>query len=229
MKNITRVLRDRKSYRLIFPYLVLIFGLLGILMLYGDSLYDPTASRTVLTTSFYFTTQSNIIITVIALLYLLNQESKPWFKYLAFIALVNIFMTGIIFHILITPYMSGVSFLNHLLHTINPILYIAFYFLILKDFITQKKIWLGLIYPLIYVAFVFLLVEPIFGDLLDQQLPDFVGARYVYPFLDPREYEQGFRGLLLFNLGIVTPLIVAATSLMIFLKTQFEKKFFSSK
>jgi hypothetical protein len=227
MKNIAHVLRDRKSNRFIFTYLVLVFGLLGVLMLYGDSLYDPTASRTMLTTSFYFTTQSNIFITVIALLYILKQESKSWFKYVAFIALVNIFMTGIIFHVLITPFMGGVSFLNHLLHTINPILYILFYFLILKDYINQKKIWVGLIYPILYVAFVFLLVEPVFGDLLDQQLPDFVGARYVYPFLDPREYEQGFKGLILFNLGIVTPIIILATSLMIFLKSRFEKKYFS--
>lgn len=227
MKNIAHVLRDRKSFSLILTLLVFISGLMSLMMLYGDSLFDPTAPRTVLTTSFYFTTQSNFLITLIALIYFFKLYNKDWFKYIAFIALVNIFMTGIIFHLLISPYMSGVSFLNHLLHTINPILYILFYFFILKDYITQKQIWIGLVYPLIYVVFVFLFVEPFFGDLLDQQLPDFVGARYVYPFLDPREYEQGFKGLLLFNLGIITPVVICTTSLLIFLKSKFERKFFS--
>jgi hypothetical protein len=227
MKNLARVLRDRKPYKLILTYLVFGWGLLGVLLLYTDTLYDPTATRTVLTTSFYFTTQSNLFITVVALLYLLKQDDKPWFKYVAFIGLVNIFMTGVIFHVLLTPFMGGVSFLNHVLHTINPILYVLFYFFILPNHITQKTLWIGIIYPLLYVCLVFLLIEPIFGDLLDTQLPDFVGARYVYPFLDPREYEQGFKGVILFNLGIITPIILAITSLLIYLKSLFEKKFFS--
>jgi hypothetical protein len=227
MKNLARVLRDRKLYRLILTYLVFGWGLLGVLLLYTDTLYDPTATRTVLTTSFYFTTQSNLFITIVSLLYLLKQEIKPWFKYVAFIGLVNIFMTGIIFHILLTPFMGGVSFLNHILHTINPILYVLFYFFIFKDHITQRKLWIGILYPLIYVALVFILIEPMFGDLLDSQLPNFVGARYVYPFLDPREYDRGFLGVLLFNFGIITPIILGITSLLILMKSQFEKKFFS--
>jgi hypothetical protein len=198
-----------------------------VLLLYTDTFYDPTATRTVLTTSFYFTTQSNLFITIVSLLYLLKQEIKPWFKYVAFIGLVNIFMTGIIFHILLTPFMGGVSFLNHILHTINPILYVLFYFFIFKDHITQRKLWIGILYPLIYVALVFILIEPMFGDLLDSQLPNFVGARYVYPFLDPREYDRGFLGVLLFNLGIITPIILGITSLLILMKSQFEKNFFS--
>jgi hypothetical protein len=227
MKNLARVLRDRKLYRLILTYLVFGWGLLGVLLLYTDTLYDPTATRTVLTTSFYFTTQSNLFITIVSLLYLLKQEIKPWFKYVAFIGLVNIFMTGIIFHILLTPFMGGVSFLNHILHTINPILYVLLYFFIFKDHITQRKLWIGILYPLIYVALVFILIEPMFGDLLDSQLPNFVGARYVYPFLDPREYDRGFLGVLLFNFGIITPIILGITSLLILMKSQFEKKFFS--
>jgi hypothetical protein len=227
MKNLARVLRDRKLYRLILTYLVFGWGLLGVLLLYTDTFYDPTATRTVLTTSFYFTTQSNLFITIVSLLYLLKQEIKPWFKYVAFIGLVNIFMTGIIFHILLTPFMGGVSFLNHILHTINPILYVLFYFFIFKDHITQRKLWIGILYPLIYVALVFILIEPMFGDLLDSQLPNFVGARYVYPFLDPREYDRGFLGVLLFNLGIITPIILGITSLLILMKSQFEKNFFS--
>lgn len=227
MKNLAHDLRDRKSHRLVLTCLVLFWGLLGVLMLYLDSLYDPTATRTPLTTSFYFTTQSNLLITVIVILYLLNLKDASWFKWISFIGLVNIVMTGIIFHVLITPYMSGVSFLNHVLHTVNPLLYISFYFFILKTDIRQKHLFIGLIYPLFYMLFVFLLIEPVFGDLLDQQLPDFVGARYVYPFLDPREYDTGFSGMILFNLGIVTPLILGLTSLLIFLKSRFEKHYFS--
>lgn len=228
MKNLAHVLRDRESFRLLLTYLVLGWGLLGVLLLYGDTLYDPTATRNFLTTSFYYTTQSNILITLISIFYLCKFYTKRWFKYIAFIALVNIFMTGIIFHVLLTPFMGGVSFLNHLLHTINPLLYILFYFFILTDQVEFKRVWIGLIYPFIYTLLVFVLIEPVFGNLLDQQLPDFVGARYVYPFLDPREYEQGFWGMLLFNLGIISPIIIGTTSLLIFLKSRFEKRFFSS-
>ena len=53
-------------------------------------------------------------------------KSKQWFKYLSAIALVNITMTGLIYHVLLaTP---PIAFQSHLTHTVTPILYILFYF-----------------------------------------------------------------------------------------------------
>lgn len=224
MSNWTRVLRDRDKFIKWFPILVLSWGLIGILQLLGRALLGGTPGPSLLITSIYFTTQSNILITLVVTLFLLGFSEKNWFKNIAFIALLNIVITGIIFHILLTPYMASVSFMNHVLHTINPILYSIFYFVIITNYIHLKKFWISLIYPLIYLSFVYMIVEPLFGDLFDLIMPDFEGARYVYPFLDPRLYSTGVRGLLLFNLGILAPLICILATLLIFLKLRLEKK-----
>src|SRR5690554_3901864 len=55
----------------------------------------------------YFTIQSNILITVIMGIYILKKPVANWFTRLTFIGLVNISVTGIVFHILLTPYMSS--------------------------------------------------------------------------------------------------------------------------
>ena len=224
MSNWTRVLRDRDKFIKWFPILVLSWGLLGILQLLGRALLGDTPGPSLLITSIYFTTQSNILITLVVSLFLLGYSEKIWFKYIAFIGLLNILITGIIFHILLTPYMGSVSFMNHVLHTINPILYSIFYFVIITNYIQLKKFWISLVYPLIYLSLVYIVIEPLFGDIFDFVMPDFEGARYVYPFLDPRLYSTGVRGLLVFNLGILAPLICAFAVFLIFLKLKLEKK-----
>jgi hypothetical protein len=170
----------------------------------------------------YFTTQSNLLLIIVSSLYLFKKDKPKWLPNLAFIALINIFVTGVVFHVLLTPFMARVSFLNHMLHTVNPVIYILFYFLISPEKIIPKKFYISLIYPLIYMMFVYLLIEPIFGNLLDQLMPDFVGARYVYPFLDPRTYHSGIQGLIIFNLGILAPIIALIAYLLALLKYKFE-------
>jgi len=224
MANWTRVLRDRDNFIKWFPLFVLSWGLLGIIQLIGRALLGETPGPSLLITSIYFTTQSNILITLVVILFLLGYSKKSWFKNIAFIGLLNIVITGVIFHVLLTPYIASVSFMNHVLHTINPLLYSIFYFVILTDYIRLKKFWISLIYPLIYLSFVYLIVEPLFGDLFDLIMPDYEGARYVYPFLDPRLYSTGVRGLLIFNLGILAPLISLFAVLLIILKLKLEKK-----
>jgi hypothetical protein len=224
MANWTRVLRDRENFIKWFPILVLSWGLLGIMQLLGRALLGETPGPSLLITSIYFTTQSNVLITLIVILFILGYSNRKWFKYIAFIGLLNIVITGIIFHLLLTPYMESVSFMNHVLHTVNPILYFIFYFVIITNYIGLKKFWVSLIYPLIYLSFVYAIVEPLFGDTFDFIMPDYEGARYVYPFLDPRLYDTGVRGLLVFNLGILAPLICILAVFLIFLKLKLEKK-----
>ncbi|MDO9629517.1 MAG: hypothetical protein Q7I99_06420 [Acholeplasmataceae bacterium] len=224
MSKWIRDLRDREKFSKWFPLFVLSWGIIGIILLIGRALFGQTPGPSLLITLFYFTSQSNTLITIIVLLFLLNFSKKSWYKYLAFIGLVNIVITGVIFHLLITPYMGNVSLINHVLHTINPLLYIAFYFIILNDYIEIKKFWVSLVYPLLYLSLVYIFIEPVLGDLLDRILPDFEGARYVYPFLDPRLYSTGVRGLLVFNLGILAPLICILSVFLIFLKIKLEKK-----
>lgn len=224
MINLTRRMRDREKTLKLFAYVVLFWGLLGVGLQTARSLLGDNPLEYTLITHFYFTTQSNILITLVAILFLFKQKKGQGFTTLAFISLVNITVTGIVFHILLTPYMSHISFLNHVLHTINPLLYIMFYYLVLSDHLEIKKFWVSLIYPLIYMALVYIIIEPIFGDLMEQLMTTFESARYVYPFLDPSNYERGIIGLILFNLGILAPLICLISFLLNYLKFRFEKK-----
>ena len=224
MFNLTRRIRDRESISKGFAYLVLFWGLFGVGLQTLRSLLGTNPLELVLLTHFYFTTQSNILLVIVVSLYLFKQKRGHVFTSLAFIALINIFVTGVVFHTLLIPYMEQVSFLNHVLHTINPILYFLFYFLIIKEYLPTKKFFISLLYPLAYMIFVYLIVEPIFGNMMDENLSTFESARFVYPFLDPGNYDQGIPGLLMFNLGILAPLVALISFLFCYLKSRFEKE-----
>jgi hypothetical protein len=58
---------------------------------------------------------------------------------------------------------------------------------------------------------------------MEQLMTTFESARYVYPFLDPSNYERGIAGLILFNLGVLAPLICLISFLLNYLKFRFEK------
>lgn len=224
MIKLARRIRDRESIMKGFAYLVLFFGLFGVGLQTLRSLFGENPLQLAFLTQFYFTTQSNILLTIVVFLFLFTQKRGPVFTSLAFIALINIFVTGVVFHTLLVPYMEHVSFLNHVLHTINPILYFMFYFFVIKEYLPTRKFFVSLIYPLIYMAFVYLIVEPIFGDMMERNIDVFESARYVYPFLDPGNYDRGFVGLLMFNLGILAPVISLISFLLCYSKSLFEKK-----
>jgi hypothetical protein len=170
----------------------------------------------------YFTIQSNILMSVIIGLYILKKPSEKWFSRLAFIGLVNISVTGIVFHVMLTPYMSSVGLMQHMLHTINPILYVMFYFIFIKEFVRFKETFIVLIYPLLYMIFVFGFVAPVLGNKMELVSGSLNSSRYVYPFLNPENYQNGFFGLLLFNLGILAPSILLFSILLQYLKRKFE-------
>lgn len=224
MIELTQRIRDRERATKIFAYIVLFWGLLGIGLQTARSLLGDNPLQYTLITHFYFTTQSNILVTLVAVLFLFKQKKGQGFAILAFISLVNISVTGIVFHLLLTPYMGSVSFLNHVLHTINPVIYLAFYYMIITQHLEVKKFWVSLIYPLLYIATVYVIIEPFFGDLMDQLMTTFESPRFVYPFLDPGNYERGVIGLILFNFGILTPLICLLSFLLNYLKFKLEKK-----
>lgn len=223
--KLIRSMRNRESISYILTYLVLFWSALGVGLQIIRSAYDINPLESILVTQFYFTTQSNIIIFLVSLTQILKPTKGKIFKLFAFIGLVNISLTGIIFHILLTPFMSHVSFLNHVLHTINPLLYILFYFICIHDYVPIKRFYYSLLYPLFYMVFVYTIVSPIFGDMLERVVTTFESARYVYPFLDPRTYNSGVSGLLLFNLGLLAPLIAIFAFLLAYLKVIFEQKF----
>jgi hypothetical protein len=223
INHIKKIRANSKAIKIITYFSLAIF-IFGIILLIYRALIGQNPGASLLTTFFYFTSQSNILILIVTLLFITGFSNRNWFKYLSYIALVNIFMTGIIFHIFITPYMTQVTFTNQMLHTVNPILYFYIYYVVFKDHILLKTVWVSLIYPLFYLVYVYLLIEPIYGDLLDLILPNFTGARYLYPFLDPRVYDNGLSGLLLFNLGFLAPSIFLFALLLAFVKNKIEHK-----
>jgi len=123
----------------------------------------------------YFTIQSNFLVMLVAIFYYTMKENKPFFKLLSTIALFNIIVTGVVFHTLLNEF-SG-SFLVELQHTFVPILYIIFYFVVLKKGIEVKKFWILMIYPTIY--FIIFFIQGFFTNW------------YPYPFMNPNIQETG--------------------------------------
>lgn len=205
------------KYKYYIAFIVFMFGCLGILLQILRAAQSNNFNEYMLVTSFYFTTQTNLLLTISSLLFVLKFEERKWFKYLIFVTLINVLVTAIIFHLLLSPYMENIQFIQHVLHTINPLLFILFYFMFYEQKLAIKKFWICLISPTIFLISVYLFIEPIFGDLIESTMPNFNSARYVYPFLDPRTYSSNWLGLWLFVIGIITPLaaLLAYTSLKI--------------
>jgi hypothetical protein len=217
-------LRDNKNIKNSFTVFVFLWGVTGtVLAIFRAAFADYQLAYFLITIS-YFTTQSNLFITLISLFFLLGFSNRKWFSNLSFIALINIVMTSIIFHSLLVPYVDHVSFLQQILHTINPILFIILYFLFIDTKIHYKKLWISLIYPLIYLILVYSIVEPFLGNYLESRLPNHPSVRFVYPFLNPSNYEYGVVGLIGFIVGILTPIICLFSLIMIYFKRLLEKK-----
>jgi len=208
-----------------FSIIVLMFGLLGIALEILRAIQSDNFLGTMFVTFLYFTTQSNLLITIAVLLFIFKKNDKKFYPYFAFISLVNISITALIFHVILVPYMTQVDFIQHVLHTINPILYIIFYFVFFRQHLDVKKFWISLIYPLLFLVSVYTIIEPLFGDYIESIVTDFVSARYIYPFLDPKNYERETLGLLSFNLGILAPLIALLSLLLSYLKNLFDHKY----
>jgi len=170
-----------------------IWGLLWSIFLYGFSTLE------------YFTNQSNLIVAMTVLLFFLAKDDKKWFTYLSAIALVDILMTGIIFHTVLD--VSPITFQMHLTHTFTPILYFIFYFVSMEGFLKVKSFWIVLIHPLVYFLF-FLVTGPFTGY-------------YPYAFMDVATY--GLASVLRFTLLILLPAIVVLSFILIYLKNKLEK------
>ena len=153
----------------------------------------------------YFTIQSNFLVMLVVMMYYTMKESKPYFKTLSTIALFNIIVTGVVFHTLLSQF-SG-SFLVELQHTFVPIMYVIFYFVVLKDGISIKKSWILLIYPLIYFLIFF--------------LQGFITHWYPYPFMDPTIQNTGS---LLLTLFIMTLSMILLAYLLTCLKHILTRK-----
>lgn len=203
MSNWIQSIRDNKKITKTIAGIIFIFNVYAMI----DLFFLNESMVKVLERLRMFTNISNIIVFVVVGLYLLNIHQKKWYKYLAVIGLVAILMTGIIYHALLAE--PGMSFQNHVVHTINPVLFAVFYYLLIQEGIKLRHVWVSLILPTLY-----------FGIILA------VGPWtnwYPYNFMNPTYGNQSLGSVLIFCLGIMLPVIVLFTVLLVLLKNFLEK------
>jgi hypothetical protein len=223
MLNTVQHLRDSKHLSTIYTFLVLSCSVWGMVLLILRILNSTLIFNAFVSTLVFFTTQSNILVFIITLLFFLDFGRKKWFKYLSFIALVNIFITGLVFNTMLGPFMEHLDLIQYVLHTINPILYIILYYVFMPSKISSRCFYIGTIYPIIYIISVYTWIEPILGDYMIHAFHDFEGSRFIYPFLDPGSYSSypiGTMAITFFVLGIT---ILILTFLLCFLKNKIEE------
>ncbi|MBU1141478.1 MAG: Pr6Pr family membrane protein, partial [Firmicutes bacterium] len=154
----------------------------------------------------YFTNQSNLLVAVTVFLVFVTKDDQKWFPYLAAIALVNIVMTGMIYHVMLaTP---PISFQSHLTHTLTPILYTLFYFIVISKPLKPKQFWILIIYPFIYFLF-FLITGPFTGF-------------YPYGFMNVA--ENGLLNVFKFTILYMLPAIALMSWILLYLKKFVESK-----
>ena len=187
---------------------VLLAAWSGIVMLVMRAFESPSVIDALVSTSFYYTTQSNILVAVLMVIAFTRLRHTKLFASFAFIAFFDISVTAIVFHALIGPYMETVGFIQHVLHTLTPLLYVLWYLFDFKDTPTVRSSLISLIHPVVFMVFVFALVVPFFSDLMIRTSDGFAGAEYLYPFLNPASFESGVMGMILFNLFVLAPAFV---------------------
>ncbi|MBE0700616.1 MAG: Pr6Pr family membrane protein [Acholeplasmataceae bacterium] len=153
----------------------------------------------------YYTNQSNFLVFIIVMLFLIQNDKKKWFPYLAAITLIDMFMTSIIFHLLIaTP---PITFQNHLTHTINPILFVLFYFLVYPNSIKLRHSYILLLHPVLYFS-IFLVIGNVTGF-------------YPYGFMNVT--INGLSGVLKTSAFIILPLIAIMSFFLMAIKKKIEQ------
>lgn len=199
-------------------WLTFLFSLLSVILLIARVLRNDDPGRALIATSFYYTTQSNVLVFIVVLLYVLGFRKTRWFHFPAFIAAVDISITGIIFNLLLTSYVPEMNFMQHLLHTIVPVLYVTFYLLIINTKLTFSNVFIVLLHPILFLLSVYLLASTLFKDLLRRIYVEYARPEYIYPFLDPSNYERGVVGVLLFASLVLAPSFILLGLIFIRLK-----------
>ncbi|CCV64335.1 conserved hypothetical protein [Alteracholeplasma palmae J233] len=201
-------IRTNNLTRYIIVGTILFFAALGVLL----SLIDSITHNKPLDMIAYFTNQSNILVVVVLSLYFFNKQDEKWYRILSIVALVDILMTGLIYHFVINGIanIGNMSFNGQLVHTITPLLFPVFYYLLVKGVVTFKQLSFALVHPLIYFSFFM-----IFGGLIKW---------YPYDFLNPTLPNKSLGSVAAFSLGILLPIILVFTLVLATLKNLIEKR-----
>ncbi len=148
----------------------------------------------------YFSNHSLLFVLAVLLIYATKLRNHFLYTYFTFITLINILLTAVIFHILLE--VDSMSFAIHNTHTLIPIFFTVFYFVVLEDAIHPKFFWTAVLYPALYL----------FGFLIIGALTDF----YPYPFMDVS--ERGLGAVLVTTLIIMLPLLLLISALVLITK-----------
>jgi hypothetical protein len=123
----------------------------------------------------YFTTQSNLLVGLAALLLALRLDrSSTAFRVLRLCGLVAITVTGIVFHAVLAQLLDLQSWArvgNDLVHTVVPVVAVVGWLMLgPRRLASARVVWLSLIFPVLWLAFTL-----IRGAII---------GWYPYPFID---------------------------------------------
>ncbi len=224
MFKLRRILSNRNRLRCIVISFIILLVVVGLVLQAFRSLYSPYPKAYFFINYIYFTTQSNILVLILLILHFTRFRNTRLFHIFTHIALMNILMTGVIFHLFLGPYME-LTIVQHLLHTATPLSYLFYYFFIYDRYFTVKYLETLLIYPTVYTILVYTVIEPLVGDTLELVQGDFQGSRFIYPFFDPYYYDFNWFKIILFFLVIVVFVIVVMMILTQPIKRYIERKY----
>ena len=199
MSDSTRIISNRKHFTKAYILFAILCCVLGLVLQAHRSLASPYPIPYFFINFLYFTTQSNILVLIVLILHFSGFISGRYFVDLVHISLVNILITGVGFHLFLGPYIT-LTLLQHLLHTVSPILYLIYYFFINRFSFNLKRFWILFLYPILYFLSIYLVIHPLMGDTLEMVQGDFRGTRYVYPFFDPFYFQNNYVFMILFFL-----------------------------
>ncbi|WEK82549.1 MAG: hypothetical protein PR2021_4830 [Candidatus Phytoplasma pruni] len=188
-----------------------------------------TVYCTLYATLYFFTAQSNFLVILFLILSLTKFRHHKAYSLFAFIVLVDMLLTGLVWWLIATPYSEWNLLITNPLHTscfehtYFPLLYVLFYFLN-QDIVCLKfkQSLIALFHPLFYLFYSLFL-----GFVSDQKW-----YSYPYNFMNPHEkcalnnyllkflgghhYKeaQGFLGVCLNNLFLLGILLSAIPLLL---------------
>jgi hypothetical protein len=177
-------------------------------------------------TFYFFTSQSNFLVMIVLFLNFTKFKKNKYYPLLAFITLIDILLTGIVWNLIASPTNELLEIKKNFFtislfqHLYIPLFYVIFFFtpfyINSNSFFTLSRAYYGLIHPLFYLFYSLIL-----GYFSEEKL-------YCYPYnftnpnqkcnlssifldffqLNNYQEKQGFLGVLINNLFLLIVLII---------------------
>ncbi|KAB8121799.1 MAG: putative secreted protein [Candidatus Phytoplasma cynodontis] len=158
MKKIKQIKKTPLLYR-IFLFL---FFLISLIIYLKQVFFVNNFFLLIKKTFYFFTNQSNFLVVIILFLNFTNFKQNKYYPLLAFIVLIDILLTGLVWNFIASP-KNELLEINKDFFTISlfqhlyiPCFYVIFFFSPLvpfNPFFTLKQAYLALIHPLFYLFY----------------------------------------------------------------------------